>query len=63
MKRIFEPFFSLRSGGTGLGLFLSLNYVRGCGGDIRVESVVGEGSVFEVVMPMVKTAAHREAVV
>ena len=32
-KRIFEPFFSLRKGGTGLGLFLSLNFVRRWGGD------------------------------
>lgn len=50
-KRIFEPFFSARQGGTGLGLFLSLNFVRRWGGDIRVESVVGRGSTFEVVLP------------
>jgi PAS domain S-box-containing protein len=50
-KRIFEPFFSLRNGGTGLGLFLSLNFVRRWGGDILVESVAGEGSTFEVVFP------------
>ena len=34
-KRIFEPFFSARQGGTGLGLFLSLNFVRRWGGEIR----------------------------
>ncbi len=50
-KRIFEPFFSARQGGTGLGLFLSLNFVRRWGGEIRVESVVGRGSTFEVVLP------------
>ena len=43
-KRIFEPFFSLRKGGTGLGLFLSLNSVRRWGGDILVESTLGRGS-------------------
>jgi signal transduction histidine kinase len=58
-KRIFEPFFSLRSGGTGLGLFLSLNYVRGCGGDILVESCVGEGSTFELVLPTVRSAVGQ----
>jgi PAS domain S-box-containing protein len=50
-KRIFEPFFSLRQGGTGLGLFLTLNFVRRSGGDIRVESVPGQGATFEVTFP------------
>jgi PAS domain S-box-containing protein len=59
IKRIFEPFFSLRSGGTGLGLFLSLNYVRASGGDIRVSSTLGEGSTFEVIMPVLRSAAER----
>jgi signal transduction histidine kinase len=50
-ERIFEPFFGLRPGGTGLGLFLSLNMVRGWGGDITVASEVGKGSTFQVVFP------------
>jgi PAS domain S-box-containing protein len=50
-KRVFEPFFSLRKGGTGLGLFLSLNSVRRWGGDIVVDSALGRGSMFEVVLP------------
>jgi PAS domain S-box-containing protein len=49
--KIFEPFFSMREGGTGLGLFLSLTAVRGWGGDILVESTPGKGSMFEVVLP------------
>ena len=40
-ERIFEPFFGLRQGGTGLGLFLSLNFVRRWGGDITVASTAG----------------------
>ncbi len=51
LKRIFEPFFGLRQGGTGLGLFLSLNAVRRFGGDILVESAAGKGSSFEIVLP------------
>jgi PAS domain S-box-containing protein len=51
LKRIFEPFFSGRQGGTGLGLFLSLNFVRRWGGDIRVMSEPGRGSTFEVSLP------------
>jgi len=50
-ERIFEPFFSTRQGGTGLGLFLSLNFVRRSGGDLRVTSEPGRGSTFEIVLP------------
>ena len=55
-KRIFEPFFSARQGGTGLGLFLSLNFVRRWGGEIQVTSAVGRGSTFEVVLPALGAA-------
>jgi signal transduction histidine kinase len=50
-KRIFEPFFSTRQGGTGLGLFLSLNFVRRWGGELHVTSEPGRGSTFEIVLP------------
>jgi PAS domain S-box-containing protein len=60
-KKIFEPFFSLRSGGTGLGLFLSLNAVRNWGGDIRVESVPGVGSTFEVMLPAIHLGLPQDA--
>ncbi|MEW6755315.1 MAG: ATP-binding protein [Candidatus Latescibacterota bacterium] len=52
-QRIFEPFLSLRKGGTGLGLYLSLNFVRRWGGDLRVVSAPGQGSTFEVILPAV----------
>lgn len=60
-KRIFEPFVSLRKGGTGLGLFLSLNFVRQWGGDILVTSTLGRGSTFEVVLPPVAAPDARIA--
>lgn len=60
-QKIFEPFFSLRKGGTGLGLFLSLNVVRSWGGDILVESIPGKGSMFEVVLPAIHPGPEREA--
>lgn len=53
LEKIFEPFFSMRQGGTGLGLFLSLNAVRSWGGDIRVKSILGMGSTFEIVLPSI----------
>lgn len=58
LDHIFEPFYSARQGGTGLGLFLSLNFVRSCGGDIRVTSSVGAGSVFEIQLPSVTAGAE-----
>jgi len=60
--RIFEPFVSLREGGTGLGLFLALNFVRQWGGDILVESTPDQGSVFEIVLPTIGNATPAEAV-
>ncbi len=57
-QKIFEPFFSLRQGGTGLGLFLSLNAVRRWGGNIVVESAVGQGSMFDVILPAIDPLAE-----
>jgi PAS domain S-box-containing protein len=60
LQKIFEPFFSMRKGGTGLGLFLSLNTVRSWGGDIFVESTPGKGSTFEIVLPMIQPVSGLE---
>ncbi len=59
--QIFEPFFSMRQGGTGLGLFLALNFVRRWGGEIGVTSARGRGSTFEVRLPALAAAAGRPA--
>ncbi len=50
-EKVFEPFFSRRPSGTGLGLFVSLNLARQWGGDIRVTSEPDRGSTFEVGFP------------
>jgi signal transduction histidine kinase len=59
--RIFEPFFSLKDGGTGLGLFVSLNSVRKWGGDIHVDSAPGAGATFQVILPALDGALPRVA--
>ena len=54
LKRIFEPFFSTRSGhkGTGLGLSITYGLAQEIGGDIAVESKVGEGTRFIITLPV-----------
>ena len=61
-QKIFEPFFSMRDGGTGLGLFLSLTAVRRWGGDILVESTPGKGSTFELLLPYIAVSHSQETV-
>jgi two-component system, NtrC family, sensor kinase len=57
IPRLFEPFFSTRNEGTGLGLAVVDGIVREHHGWIRVESAVGEGSRFEVFLPSDAQAA------
>jgi two-component system NtrC family sensor kinase len=54
LKRIFEPFFTTKPVGKGTGLGLSICYgiINTMGGDIVVESQVGEGTCFEVSLPI-----------
>jgi signal transduction histidine kinase len=61
-KRIFEPFFSMRQDGTGLGLFLSINFVRRWGGEILLESVAGKGSTFEVILPLLIDTVAKDSI-
>jgi signal transduction histidine kinase len=51
LPRIFDPFFSTKPGGTGLGLAVSEGIVREHGGTIDVESTPGQGTRFTITLP------------
>jgi PAS domain S-box-containing protein len=57
LSKIFDPFFSTKTGGTGLGLAVVYSVVKNHGGCIEVSSVPGEGTTFTVFLPAATTAA------
>ena len=60
VRRIFEPFYSKRDGGSGLGLAVCSGIVRAHGGEIHVEPRAGGGSAFCVTLPPIPPAADKE---
>jgi signal transduction histidine kinase/CheY-like chemotaxis protein len=60
LPRIFDPFFTARSGGTGLGLAVSHSIVHRHGGHIRVRSELGHGTTVTVDLPTIDGAPAVE---
>ncbi|MFQ5328800.1 MAG: nitrogen regulation protein NR(II) [Thermodesulfobacteriota bacterium] len=58
MDKIFDPFFTMRARGTGLGLTVVNNIIKAHGGLLEVESTAGEGTQFDITLP---EAAYDEA--
>jgi len=51
-KKIFEPFYTTKRSGTGLGLAVSYGIIQRHGGEITVESAPGRGATFVVSLPV-----------
>jgi CheY-like chemotaxis protein len=51
LERIFDPFFSTKFTGRGLGLAAVLGIVRGHRGFVQIETTVGEGTTFRICLP------------
>lgn len=51
LRKIFDPFFSTKKGGAGLGLSVSYNIIKQHTGELRVESAAGRGTTFTISLP------------
>lgn len=56
LNKIFEPYFTTKVDGTGLGLTMAYKVVKEHGGDIRVQSEVGKGTCFTIKLPVMRRA-------
>jgi signal transduction histidine kinase len=59
MARIFDPYFTTRRAGTGLGLPISKNIIEGMGGRLAVDSERGVGTEIRIDLPITPPEAHE----
>jgi two-component system sensor histidine kinase HydH len=51
LAQVFDPYFTTKRGGTGLGLPIAKNIVEGLGGSVAVSSSVGQGTEMRIELP------------
>ena len=52
LPRIFEPYFTTKTKGAGLGLSIARRIVEAHGGTLTVDSTIGQGTRFRIAVPM-----------
>ena len=55
LHKIFEPYFTTKPDGSGLGLTMTYKVVKEQGGDIQVHSELGKGTRFTLILPVVRS--------
>ncbi|MFA7404703.1 MAG: ATP-binding protein [Pelobacteraceae bacterium] len=58
LARIFEPFYTTKPDGTGLGLVITKKIIEGHGGTLHVESVVGVGTTVLIRLPVLQKGEY-----
>jgi C4-dicarboxylate-specific signal transduction histidine kinase len=61
LRRIFEPFFSTKPNGTGMGLSISSEIIRAHGGEIWAENCETGGMILQFALPAAQTQRRRRA--
>jgi two-component system, sporulation sensor kinase E len=56
LERIFEPYYTTKANGTGLGMTTVYKIIKEFNGDVNVKSFVGQGTIFTIQLPLPQTA-------
>jgi len=59
LQRIFDPYFTTKEGGSGLGLAITHSIISKHQGIISVQSAIGKGTAFTILLPAANSAAAR----
>jgi len=59
LQKVFDPFFSTRKMGRGLGLSIAHSVIKKHGGHIKIDSKAGIGTIVEIYLPAVRLSADK----